>query len=269
MDRGPVDRVSFDEQAATGVFDARAGFPDGVAEQIAEAVHSYTGLAPGDLIVEIGAGTGLIGQWLARSPVRYFGLDRSRPMLEVFRSRASVAVAHADADRPWPVAGATARAVFGSRVFPLLDLEHLIREANRVAHPAGAVLVHGTIRRDDDSPKDVLRRQMHQRLRAYGLEPRPAGRLLRQALARAAGEGGTFLPPLAAARWRREVRPVDVLDEWRQKYSMGGVTPPAGVHAAILSELDSWVVERYGDPADPVATKESYVLQGVHLSGRS
>jgi Methyltransferase domain len=266
VDRGPVDRVSFDEQAATGVFDTRAGFPDGVAEQIADAVRSYSGLRPGDLILEIGAGTGLIGQWLARPPTRYVGLDRSQPMLGVFRSRTSAAaIERADADQPWPVGDRTARAIFGSRVFPLLDREHLIREANRVAHPDGAVLVHGTIRRDHDSPKDVLRRQMRERLRAHGLEPRPAGRLLQRVFERAAAGGGTILAPRTAASWVREVRPADVLDEWRQKYSMGGVTPPAGVHAAILAELDGWVVQRYGDPTIPVSTEETYVLEGVML----
>jgi hypothetical protein len=266
VNRGPVDRVSFDEQATTGVFDARAGFPDGVAEQIADTVRSYTWLRPGDLIVEIGAGTGLIGQWLARPPTRYLGLDRSKPMLNVFRSRApGAAVQQADADQRWPVADRAARAVFGSRVFPLLDRRHLLREATRVAHPDGAVLVHGTIRRDQDSPKDVLRRQMHQRLRAHGLEPRPAGRLLRRVFEQAAADGGTVLAPRTAASWRRDVRPADVLDEWRQKYSIGGVTPPEGVHAAILAELDDWVAQRYGDPAVPVTTEESYVLEGVQL----
>jgi SAM-dependent methyltransferase len=266
MDRGPVGRVSFDEQAATGVFDARAGFPEGVSERIADAVRSYTDLRPGDLIVEIGAGTGLIGQWLARPPIRYLGLDRSRPMLDVFRSRAPDAdIECADADQPWPVADHAARAVFGSRVFPLLDRRHLLREAKRVAHPDGAVLVHGTIRRDRDSPKDVLRRQMHERLRESGLEPRPAGRLLRRVFEDAAAGGATILAPLPAARWVREVRPLDVLDEWRQKYSMGGVTPPAGVHAAILADLERWAAERYANPADPVPTEESYVLEGVML----
>jgi hypothetical protein len=61
------------------------------------------------------------------------------------------------------------------------------------------------------------------------------------------------------------VKPDDVLDEWRQKYSMGGVTPPAGVSAAILDELSVWVAETFGAPAETVTTEESYVLEGVQL----
>lgn len=174
-DRGPRDKVSFDEQAGE-VFEARAGFPPGVAEQIAEALLRYAEVAPGDLIVEIGAGTGLIGQWLARPPARYLGLDASQPMLDVFAPRLpggpEASLRHADADQPWPVADGTARVVFGSRVFQLLDPEHLVREAYRVGCPDRAVLVQGRLERSAGSPKVLLRRQLHQRLRAHGLADR-------------------------------------------------------------------------------------------------
>lgn len=280
----PLDRVSFDEQGA-GVFEARAGFPDGVAEQIAEAVRAQAGLylapseasprpaaplATGDLIVEIGAGTGLIGQWLARPPTRYLGLDNSQPMLDNFTPRlpdgAQAALRYADANQPWPVEDDSARVVFGSRVFQLLDPEHLVDEANRVAHPAGALLIHGKLEREPDSPKVVLRNQLHERLTAHGLRPRQAGRLLNRILDRATATGGTVLPPVTVASWRREVRPTDVVDEWRQTYSMGGITPPAAVSAAVLAELTAWVAEAYGDPPEPVLTEESYVLRSVQLN---
>jgi hypothetical protein len=267
-DRGPLDRVSFDEQAGE-VFDSRAGFPPGVAERIAEAVLGYAAVVPGELIVEIGAGTGLIGHWLARSSARYLGLDSSLPMLKAFRPRlpggGHASLLHADADQPWPVAGGTARVVFGSRVFQLLDPANLIREAYRVGHPDRAVLVQGTLARSPTSPKVLLRRQLHQRLRAYGLTPRPAGRLLQQVLERAASAGGTILPPLTVASWPHQVKPDDVLDEWRRKYSMGGVTPPAHVSAAILDELSAWVAGTYGAAGEIVTTEESYVLEGVQL----
>jgi len=267
-ERGPLDRVSFDEQAGE-VFEARAGFPDGVAEQIAGALLSYAEVGPGDLVVEIGAGTGLIGQWLARSPARYLGLDSSRPMLDGFEPRlpggGRASLRHADADQRWPVEDGTARVVFGSRVFQLLDLEHLIREAYRVGCPDRAVLVQGRLERSPDSPKVLLRRYLHQRLRAHGLTPRPAGKLLQQLLERAAAAGGRVLPPVTVAAWPHEVKPDDVLDEWRRKYSMGGVTPPAPVSAVILDELAAWVAETFGDPAQTVTTEESYVLEGVQL----
>lgn len=262
----PVDRVSFDEQGS-GIFEARAGFPPGVAERIAGAVRGLGDLRPGDLILEVGAGTGLIGQWLARPPYRYLGLDNSLPMLDTFRPRlpGGAVLAYADANRPWPVAAGSARVIFGSRVFQLLDPEHLVDEANRVTHPDGAVLIHGKVEREPDSPKTVLRRKLHERLTAHGYRPRPAGRLLERILERAVATGGLVVPPVVVTTWRREIRPIDPIEQWRQTYSMGGITPTAEVSATVLAELAAWVTDTYGDPSAPVATGESYVLQAARL----
>jgi ubiquinone/menaquinone biosynthesis C-methylase UbiE len=265
--RGPLDRVSFDEQA--GVFESRAGLPDGVAERIADAVFDYAGVGPGDLIVEIGAGTGLIGQWLARPVVRYLGLDNAEAMLGVFRPRlpghGNATLRHADANQRWPVPDGAARVVFGSRVFQLLDVEHLIGEAVRVGRPDGAVLLQGRLERSPDSPKVRARTKLHELLATRGYTPRPAGRLLRRVLERAVAAGGTPLPPRTVAAWPVTVRPPEVLDDWREKWSMGGITPPADIAAAVLTELAEWAAEVYGDPAELVTTEERYVLEGVRV----
>jgi hypothetical protein len=268
VNRPAADRVSFDEQA--GVFEGRAGLPDGVPERIAEAVRRYTGAGPGDLIVDIGAGTGLIGQFLALPPTRYLGLDNSQPMLDEFAPRLpqrdrDARLLLADADEPWPVPDRSARVIFGSRVFQLLECRHVVREASRVTHPDGAVLVHGKVARSPDAPHTLARRHLHHLLSARGFTARPVGRLLQRLFAHAQAAGGIPLPPLTVASWRRQVRPADVPAKWRQKRSMGGITPPPEVGAAILTELTTWLTETYGDPTEPVATHESYVLTGVRL----
>lgn len=266
-ERGLVDRVSFDEQA--GSFESRVGMPHGVPEQIAAAVQEYAGLEPDDLLVELGAGTGLIGQWLTRLPIRYLGLELSRPMLEVFAPRLPpgdrAQLKNADANQPWPVADGSARAVFGSRAFQLLDIEHLVQEANRVGRPDRAVLVHGKPVLGPDSPKMVARRKLQQLLRARGLEPRPAEQLLRRIFTYAQEQGATPLPTRTVATWQRTLRPPEVLEHWRHKWSMGGITPPPEVATEVMAELDAWAAKTYGDPAEPVTTEEKYVLEGVQL----
>lgn len=266
-ERGEINRVSFDEQA--GTFERRAGLPDGVPEQVAEAVRDYAGLQPDDLLVEIGAGTGLIGQWLAQLPIRYHGLDSSQPMLDVFAPRLprrdQVRVQFADANQRWPVADGTAHAVFGSRVFQLLDIAHLVREAHRVAHPDRAMLIQGRLILSPDSPKNRARHKLYEVLTARGLHPRPAERLLQRVLELAEAEGGSILPPRTVATWQRTQRPPEALDDWRQKWSMGGLTPPPDVHAEVLAELDAWTAEAYADPTEPVTAEEKYVLEGVQL----
>lgn len=270
-ERGPIDRVSFDEQS--GTFETRAGLPAGVPEQVAAAVCDYAGLGPGDLLVEIGAGTGLIGQWLARQPIRYLGLDNSQPMLDVFAPRlpagGDAALRYADANQRWPVEDGVAHAIFGSRVFQLLDVDNLIREADRIGAPDRLVLVQGRLVLSKQSPKLRSRAKMHDLFKAYGLRTRPAERLLRRVIERAEQAGGQVLPPRTVASWQRDYLVSDVLDDWRQKWSMGGITPPPEVKEAVLAQLHQWAIDTYGDPPAPVPTEERYVLEGVRLHPRS
>lgn len=263
----PTYRVSFEEHADS--FESRSALPDGVPEQVAWAVRDYAGLGPEDLIVEVGAGTGMIGQWLARLPGRYLGLDNSPAMLEVFAPRLAgndtASVRHTDVNQPWPVPDRSARAIFGSRVFQLLDVDHLVAEANRVAHAHGAILIEGKFEMGRTAPKVVIRTKLRELLNERGLRPRQVQRLLRQVLRRADAAGGGILPPRTVATWQWPIRPQEVIDAWRLKGSMVGITPPAEVATAILDELTSWATGIYGDLTVPVSSEESYVLAGVQL----
>jgi ubiquinone/menaquinone biosynthesis C-methylase UbiE len=265
-ERGLIDRVSFDEQAHS--FEARAGLPDGVPQRVAEAVREYAGLGRADLLVEIGAGTGLIGQWLARQPVRYLGMDSSQPMLDVFAPRlpgGDAQLRHADANQRWPVEDGVAHAIFGSRVFQLLDIDHLVREADRVGAPERTILIQGRLTISRDSPKTAARAKLRELLAAHGLRTRPAERLLRRVLERAVEQGGTLLPPYPVATWQRGYGAAEVLGDWSQKWSMGGITPPPEIKQEVMAQLAAWAEETYGDPTRPVTTEERYVLEGVRL----
>src|SRR5205823_5093839 len=88
--RGPLmDRPQalFDLQADT--YDRRMGLPEQDCQAIVRAVLALAHVQPHDLLLEIGAGTGMIGTWFAQQPLHYVGLDLSRGMLAVFRQRLS------------------------------------------------------------------------------------------------------------------------------------------------------------------------------------
>lgn len=261
------ERIVYDDQAES--FESRAGLPERVAAEVAEAVRDYAGLGRGDLLVEIGAGTGLIGQWLARSPARYLGLDSSRPMLEVFRrrlpERAAAAVLQADAEAGWPVGDRCTAAVFGSRVLHLLAPAHALREAGRVAHPRGAVLVCGRLAHEPSSPRAMARRKLRELLVAHGLRPRASGGQPTELFAMARAGGAVPLGARVAATWPETLTVSQVLGWWQGKTSIGGVNPPPAVAEAVLAELSTWGTETFGWPSTAVTTEVRYLLEGVRL----
>jgi ubiquinone/menaquinone biosynthesis C-methylase UbiE len=258
--------VSFDEQAR--VFEARAGLSDNVEADIAAALLAYGAVKADDMIVEIGAGTGEIGASLVRQAIQYIGFDQSAAMLDEFRPRVPVdaraQLVVADANGPWPVSDNAAQAVFGSRVFHLLDIEHTVAEAKRVLC-AGGVMISGRIKRDERSPKVLARRKMRELLAAHGLAPRPTEKLRKKVFEQAEALGGVRLEPCVAARWAVTASAAESIAGWRKKLSLGGITPAPEIREEILTALSAWAAETFGAAGEPVNTEEIYVLEGVRF----
>lgn len=250
----------FDGQAAE--FDRRVGLPEEYCRGIAAAVLSLAGAEAGDRVVEIGAGTGMMGRWFLSHPVRYVGLDLSRGMLDVFRRRAPDApLVQADGARRWPLPDGSVHAVFSSRAIHLLPLEHVVGELFRVG--PGAACVLGWVEREPESVKARMSREMQRRLRERGFPARTAGS--RRVLAACRERGATDLPKTVVARWpvRHTVR--QSLDDWRSKEGLGGIVLPPGVQEEVLTELEAWAVEAFGGLDAALETEDAYVLEGVRL----
>jgi SAM-dependent methyltransferase len=253
----------FDGQAPH--FDRRVGLPEADCRAIAAAVLELSQAGAGDRVLEIGAGTGMIGRWFLDCPVRYVGLDLSRGMLEVFRRRPGTAHAglvQADGAHPWPLPAGSVRAVFSSRAIHLLPLAHVAEEVLRVATGGGACLL-GWVERQPESVKARMSRRMQQLLRERGYPPRTAGsRRLLEALR---GRGAEELPRTAVARWPARHTPRQSLDSWRSKAGLGGVVLPPGVQEEVLAELEAWAVATFGGLDAERPAEEVYVVEGVRL----
>lgn len=266
MPKASRDHISFEKQAP--LFEARAGLDDAVERAVADAVLRLGRLAADDSLLEIGAGTGEIGRFLAAAAPRYIGLDSSPAMLAEFTPRlpegADATLIEADADRAWPLEDDAVALIFGSRVFHLLDGEHLVTEARRVGRRSGFLLLAGRIRRADDAPKELARQKMRALLEARGEAPRPTERRRRKLWDRAAELGGVPIAPVAAARWPVTATVADAVAGWRAKDSLGGVTPPAAVRAAVLDELDRWADDL--GAAGRITSEETYILEGVRFA---
>ncbi|MDQ6943491.1 MAG: class I SAM-dependent methyltransferase, partial [Candidatus Eremiobacteraeota bacterium] len=175
----------FDHEAAS--YDARSGIPVEKRSEIVRALAALSGIAAGDVVLELGAGTGQLGACFPALGVHYVGLDASAPMLEAFERRRaaeapSIRLIHADVDADWPVPSASVRAVFSSRAVHLFDLGHVVSETLRVALGPGATFTLGRVQRGRNSVRSVLRREMRAMLAARGFAPRDGDREQRRVL---------------------------------------------------------------------------------------
>jgi ubiquinone/menaquinone biosynthesis C-methylase UbiE len=265
----PGSPTPFDAQAAE--FDRRVGLPEADCRAIAAAVLDLGGAGAGDRVIEIGAGTGLIGAWMASHParVRYLGLDLSRGMLEVFRRRTGAGPARlvqADGARTWPLADGSTRLVFSSRAIHLLPLAHVVDELFRVGVAGGAACVLGWVERAPESVKARMSREMQRRLRERGFAPRTAGsrRLMEACRARGAVE----LPRRVVRRWTVRQTPAASIAQWRSKPGIGGIVLPPGVQEEVLGELEAWARGELGGLSAGRESEEAFVLEGVRLPAR-
>ncbi len=253
-------RNLFDPQGET--YDQRAGLSERHGREIARAAIELAEADPGDLVVEVGAGTGSIGRWLARE-ARYAGFDVSQGMLETFRRRSGKAhLVLADGRRPWPLAGATARLIFSSRAIHWLDAEHAAREICRVARPAGAFLC-GRVERRPDSVRFRMRQRMRRELGRRGVEGRRAGH--RQLIDLCCLRGARVIVSRVASRWKVSSSPRQSIEAWRGKPGLAGLDPPADLKRDVLRRLEDWAEATFGGLDREVETEETYVLEGVRL----
>jgi ubiquinone/menaquinone biosynthesis C-methylase UbiE len=258
----------FDGQAAT--FDQRAGLPVEYCRAIAGAVIGIGQLAPGDLILEVGPGTGQIGQWFS-APMRYAGIDKSAGMLKQFQSlpgggASNQVLVLTDANRGWPLASGVARVIFSSRAMHHLDQEHVVSEVFRVAVSDGATLIIGRIQRDPESVRARMSREMNNGLRKHGYEGRRGEQHNRNLFESCRRRGGQVLETVNVVTWKALASPRQSLDSWRCHKGLGGVEVPAETKERILAELEGWAQEVFGGLDEQFESEETYTLRPLGLS---
>lgn len=259
----------FAHQAAT--FERRAGLGD-AGEEIARRLGALVGGGPETCWLEIGAGTGAVGRFLAEAGPRYIGLEASAPMLDRFRealtadSRADLLLA--DCNVPWPVPDEATDLVLASRVVHLLDADHTVLEAARVLRPRGWFLLGG-VDRDPASVKDQLRARMRAEMTTRGHIPRDRRTPEAVVVQRLLHLGWESIPPHELAEWAVPVRPRDVLDAWWSKIALGGVRLPNDEHRAILEAVAAWATARFGSLNRVHRSIERYVVSGARAPASS
>ena len=264
----PNHPAAFDTQAET--YDRRAGLPEQHCPAIAQAVRQMAAAMPGDLVFEVGAGTGRLGAWLARPPLRYVGIDLSHRMLAASPTRPASPshrplLLQADGNDPWPLAEATVRVIFSSRALHWLDPAHVVDESCRVARPDGASLIIGRIQRPAGSLSTMMQHEMQQLLRQHGFSGHGGEQHQRRLLAAFQPYGATELAPVVVVRWTVTRTPGQSIADWESKPGLGGIGVRHAVKRVILDELRIWAQSTFGDLHRQVPCEEAYVLRGVRL----
>lgn len=258
----------FDSQATT--YDQRAGLPEQTCREVVQGVLALAEVQPGDLVVEVGAGTGQIGQWLAHESVRYVGFDLSPSMAHRFRRRvacwgATRTLLVADGNHGWPIKDASARVIFSSRALHLLPLHHVVTESLRVALPEGALLIVGRVQRASPSLQTQMKQQLHSLLRQHGLQAREGEQHQQQLLVCLCQRGAKAIAPRVAARWRVASTLGEAIATWRNKPGLGGLDLAPRLKEAVLMALAAWAEETFGDLDRQVESEAAYVLHGAWL----
>jgi ubiquinone/menaquinone biosynthesis C-methylase UbiE len=262
---------SFDQQA--GSFDQRAGLPASVCNSIAKELVQFAHLAPGDVLLEVGVGTGQIGLALCQHPLCYIGFDASAAMLDVFKRRCRerrrpVSLIDADGNNRWPAEDGSVNVVFSSRAVHLLRVEHVVEEVSRVASGNGATFVLGRLQREKQSLRARLRHEMRARLSQLGYASHEGPQKQREILDECIRRGATPLEPRVAAIWPVQHSAAQMLASWREKPGLAGLEL-VDVKERILAQLAAWAQDTFGSLEAVQSAEEKYVLEGVRLSSES
>jgi ubiquinone/menaquinone biosynthesis C-methylase UbiE len=260
--------MQFDTQA--DYYDQRTGLGEDIVQAIALAIDELSAPYRDGQLLDIGAGTGEIGFYLAKLPLRYTGIDLSEGMLAVYRARyANLSdvpeLIHTDANLPWPLPERSVSVFFSSRALHQLDHAHVLGQLARLAAPTGAVLILGNVKRSEQSAKAMMRKAMHKVLASYGLTENSGQTHRRQLFTALSQQGAVQLPPVTAARWLVRNAPIDSIKSWESVDGIAGNAVDAATKTKILDTLMETAQALFTDLSQAVESEEVYELNVIKL----
>jgi SAM-dependent methyltransferase len=272
--------VNFDRAAS--FYDATRGLPDGVPEDVRDAVLRHVGAGPDTRFLEIGIGTGRIALPFLGAGYAYHGIDLSSSMLRTLRdkldairgpcARGGLAVADS---MDLPFRAAAFDVVLMIHVIHLVD-DHrrALSEARRVLRSGGRLIVSANEfaagnRRDEAAGRlPPARRLVANRWNAILAElgadrARGGSRewLLDEAMAAALEELGTSVERVVLARYRERPRTArEAVIAHRDRVFSSDWDIPDDVHAEASRRLLRWLEHEHPASDEPSSEEAAFAV---------
>ena len=253
-------------EAVAREYDAGRALPDDVLDAIRLRMVEATGIGPGSLVLEAGAGTGALAKALLRTRCRYVGVDASITMLQRFpvepASRASLAMADLSA---LPLRDAVFDVVCAFRVFGVVPgWRRGVGECLRVLKPGGLLIV-GRLRRAPESLHSFVREERNRLLEEMGVDTRRPGAADDVVLATlgAAGDMNVDLEPVT---WSEETTPLRQIAQNLSGWRIQALSAPE--QKRLRAGLTAAVEDRYGNPNGTLQEQAEFVLHACRKRDR-
>lgn len=259
--------MQFDKQA--DIYDKRTGLGEKTAQNIAASLDQIIKPYLAGQFLEIGAGTGEIGYFLQDLAIPYVGIDLSSGMLDVYRKRfGQHAIPHliqTDGNEPWPFEKDSISVFFSSRAMHQLDHHNVLRQLEKLSTPASSILILGNVKRNKNSVKAIMRKEMHTVLNEFGLKEK-SGQSNRNLLFETLEQkGGDRLAPITASRWQVSHSPIESINSWKAVDGIAGQPVDQIIKNQILETLILRAEEKFTDIKQALETEETYELNAIKL----
>ncbi|HLJ68464.1 MAG TPA: class I SAM-dependent methyltransferase [Chloroflexota bacterium] len=256
--------MSFDRVA--DIYDTTRAMPEDVVERIADRIVAATAATADTRFLELGIGTGRIALPLIRRGFSYTGVDISERMTarllqKIQATGKTVELVHADiTDLPFD--DGSFDVVVVVHVLHLVpEWRRVLDEVRRVLAPSGLFVLGSEkgAQGERESAGSAIRRHWQQLVTELGATLRPDYGTWAN-VERALVDMGCRMAVYRPARWNEELRPIDLLEEQRNRTFSMSWTVPDDVLLAAHTRMVEWVRETYGDPGKVLTDVEEFML---------
>lgn len=253
---------SFDRVAH--VYDETRGLPEDAERKIADGIAAVLrDVAGAPRLVEIGIGTGRIAVPLAARGVHVTGIDVSRKMLAVLRTKsADIDVALAEAAHP-PLQEKTFDAALFVHVLHLVpDSDAAVRAAMRLVRPGGVMIEAGdNYERGLRSQADELVRKTVEEMCGIDVGScKPYARGV-QLFEHILSERGATVTRVSLAQWTGSTTARRMLERLKRRDYSSAWNIPEDVMSALLERVTPQVEALFGGPDIVAEFKRSFSMR--------